>query len=107
MRKRGYGFVAGADRTGARARIIAQFEGHALPCSARLPSIQSEVNIDAASIRSEVFAMEWPPRSGVQREFPEVDAGGWFTIARAIEKMLPGQRPFLEQLRDKVAKAKR
>ncbi len=66
-----------------------------------------EGNIDAASIRSEVFAMEWPPRSGVQREFPEVDAGGWFTIARAMEKMLPGQRPFLEQLRDKVAKATR
>jgi len=61
-------------------------------------------NIDAASIRSNVFSMEWPPRSGIQREFPEVDAGGWFTVERAMAKLLPGQRPFLVQLQAELAK---
>lgn len=61
-------------------------------------------SIDADSIRSNVFAMEWPPRSGIRREFPEIDSGGWFTVERAMEKLLPGLRPFLDQLRDQLAK---
>lgn len=55
-------------------------------------------NVDAASVKSNMFSMEWPPGSGRQREFPEVDRGGWFTIAQAREKLLPGQRGFLDQL---------
>ena len=57
-----------------------------------------EENIDATSIKSNLFSMEWPPRSGKQQEFPEVDKGGWFTIGLAQEKLLPGQCGFLEQL---------
>ncbi len=44
------------------------------------------------------FAMEWPPKSGKQMRFPEVDRAEWFTVERALEKILPGQRGFLEQL---------
>jgi predicted NUDIX family NTP pyrophosphohydrolase len=62
-----------------------------------------EGNIDATSIKSNLFSMEWPPRSGRQQEFPEVDKGGWFTIGQAQEKLLPGQRGFLEQLLKIVA----
>lgn len=58
-----------------------------------------EGNIDAKSIRSNMFSMEWPPRSGREQEFPEVDKGGWFTIAQAQNKLLPGQRGFLAQLK--------
>lgn len=58
-----------------------------------------EGNIDATSIKSNMFSMEWPPRSGKEQDFPEVDKGGWFTIAQAQEKLLPGQRGFLEQLK--------
>lgn len=61
-----------------------------------------EGNIDAASIKSNMFSMEWPPRSGNQQEFPEVDRGGWFTIAQAQEKLLPGQRGFLDELQRKL-----
>src|SRR5436190_17550640 len=40
-------------------------------------------DIDAASIKSNLFRMEWPPGSGTQREFPEVDRGQWFTMSQA------------------------
>jgi predicted NUDIX family NTP pyrophosphohydrolase len=57
-----------------------------------------EGDIDASSIESNTFAMEWPPRSGKMQEFPEVDRGGWFTLAAARARMLNGQRGFLERL---------
>jgi predicted NUDIX family NTP pyrophosphohydrolase len=55
-------------------------------------------DIDASSVRSNTFAMEWPPHSGKQQEFPEVDRGAWFTVAAANEKILPGQRGFIREL---------
>ena len=57
-----------------------------------------EGDIDPAAVVSNLFAMEWPPGSGKTRQFPEVDRGGWFTLDGAREKILPGQRGFLEQL---------
>ena len=55
-------------------------------------------DIDASSIKSNSFTIEWPPRSGQRQEFPEVDRGEWFAISTARDKILPGQRGFLEQL---------
>lgn len=63
-------------------------------------------DIDASSIASNTFSMEWPPRSGRQQQFPEVDRGGWFTIAAAREKILRGQRGFLDQLQEHLGSAK-
>jgi predicted NUDIX family NTP pyrophosphohydrolase len=57
-----------------------------------------EGDCDAASIKSNTFSMEWPPHSGKQQEFPEVDRAGWFTIPTAKGKILKGQVPFLEEL---------
>ena len=57
-----------------------------------------EGNCDSRAIRSNTFAMEWPPRSGRQQEFPEVDRAGWFAVDLAKEKILEGQRGLLEQL---------
>jgi len=57
-----------------------------------------EGDIDAAAITSNTFSIEWPPRSGVSREFPEIDRAGWFTLAEAREKLLPGQLPLLDEL---------
>ena len=57
-----------------------------------------EGDIDAAAITSNTFSMEWPPKSGMTCEFPEVDRGGWFTLAQARDKLLPGQVPLLDQL---------
>ncbi|HVP88396.1 MAG TPA: NUDIX domain-containing protein, partial [Casimicrobiaceae bacterium] len=60
-------------------------------------------DIDASSITSNTFSMEWPPRSGKEQEFPEVDRGGWFTIAAAREKILPGQLGFIDQLEEHIS----
>lgn len=57
-----------------------------------------EADFDAASVVSNTFSMEWPPRSGKMREFPEVDRAGWFDLEQAAAKMNAGQRPLLEQL---------
>jgi len=62
-----------------------------------------EGNIDATSIKSNMFSIEWPPRSGKEQEFPEVDRGGWFKILQAREKLLKGQFGFLEELQEKLA----
>lgn len=57
-----------------------------------------EGDVDAAAVRSNSFTMEWPPRSGQTREFPEVDRAAWFDLHTARAKLLPGQRGFLDQL---------
>lgn len=57
-----------------------------------------EGEFDPAALKSNTFHMEWPPRSGQQKEFPEVDQAEWFTIVDARRKMLEGQTPFLDQL---------
>lgn len=55
-----------------------------------------EANLDAGAIRSNMFSMEWPPKSGRMREFPEVDKAGWFSLPEAGSKILKGQRPILD-----------
>lgn len=53
---------------------------------------------DASAMRSNTFTLEWPPKSGRYREFPEADRAAWFDLAMARLKLLPGQRPLLDQL---------
>ena len=57
-----------------------------------------EGDCDAASIRSNTFTLEWPPRSGRTAAFPEVDRGAWFAIREARQRILPSQAPLLDQL---------
>lgn len=57
-----------------------------------------EGDFDPATLKSNTFAMEWPPRSGKMREVPEVDRAGWFTPGEAERKLLQGQRPILAAL---------
>ena len=57
-----------------------------------------EGEVDPASLRSNTFSMEWPPKSGKYQEFPEVDRALWCGLAIARKKLLPGQRSFLDQL---------
>jgi predicted NUDIX family NTP pyrophosphohydrolase len=49
--------------------------------------------------------MEWPPKSGKQQEFPEVDRAEWFEVDAARLKILKGQAPFIDQLLRKVQNA--
>jgi len=61
-----------------------------------------EGDCDPASIRSNLFSMEWPPRSGKTHEFPEVDRADWFTLEAAREKILKSQIEFLDRFVAKV-----
>lgn len=61
-----------------------------------------EGDCDPAAARSIVFRMEWPPKSGVEVEFPEIDRVAWFAIPEAGRRILPGQAPFLAQLESLV-----
>jgi predicted NUDIX family NTP pyrophosphohydrolase len=54
--------------------------------------------LDTASVRSNTFSLEWPPRSGKMREFPEVDRASFFSLELARQKMNPAEQPFLERL---------
>ncbi len=59
-----------------------------------------EGDADPATLHSNTFSMEWPPRSGKTREFPEIDRAEWFSMDTAREKILQGQRVFLDRLLD-------
>jgi predicted NUDIX family NTP pyrophosphohydrolase len=61
-------------------------------------SVEVTAEIDVAAISSNTFTMEWPPRSGSMKEFPEVDRAGWFSLPEAEVKILAGQRPMLADL---------
>jgi predicted NUDIX family NTP pyrophosphohydrolase len=60
-------------------------------------------DFDASTVHSNTFPMEWPPRSGRTREFPEVDRAEWFTLEQARERINPGQIPLLERLERALA----
>jgi predicted NUDIX family NTP pyrophosphohydrolase len=57
---------------------------------------------DPSKLTSNTFSMEYPPGSGRQREFPEVDRAGWFSMEEAGRKILKGQAPLLDELRRKL-----
>jgi len=57
-----------------------------------------EGDCDSSKVQSNTFKMEWPPRSGKQQEFPEIDRAEWFTIEMAKKKLLKGQVGFIEEL---------
>src|SRR5512135_1174032 len=83
------------------------FEGDLLPLT---PLIQPGGKIitvwafqgdcDPGASRSNTFSMEWPPGSGRQQEFPEVDRAAWFPLDVAKEKINYGQVGFLEELEE-------
>lgn len=57
-----------------------------------------EQDFDVAALRSNTFTLEWPPRSGTERTFPEVDRAAWFPLEAARAKLLAGQVPLLDAL---------
>ena len=61
-----------------------------------------EGDFDSSSVRSNLFSMEWPPKSGRTQEFPEIDRGEWFPIEAAQTKLLKGQVGFLVELASKL-----
>jgi len=61
-----------------------------------------EGEIDAGAMRSNLFPLEWPPRSGKYIQVPEVDRGEWFSIEMAKQKIIPSLSPLLSELIENV-----
>lgn len=61
-----------------------------------------EGQLDVNKIHPNTFSIEWPPHSGRQQSFPEIDKAAWYTLAAAREKLLPAQLPLLDELEQKV-----
>ena len=62
----------------------------------------AEGDFDPARLASNSFSLEWPPRSGREREFPEVDRAEWFEPERAREKILPAQAELIDRLLERL-----
>lgn len=63
-----------------------------------------EHDLDAATITSNTFEIEWPPRSGKRQAFPEVDRAAWFTAEEALQKINKGQAPLIRQLIERLGR---
>ena len=63
-----------------------------------------EGEFDPLRIKSNVFSMEWPPRSGRLHEFPEIDRASWFDLETGRAKINPAQIPLLEELQKKTSR---
>jgi predicted NUDIX family NTP pyrophosphohydrolase len=58
----------------------------------------AEADFDVMAVKSNLFTLEWPPKSGKKVEFPEVDRAEWFALEEARRRILKGQEPFLDRL---------
>jgi predicted NUDIX family NTP pyrophosphohydrolase len=67
----------------------------------------AEGDFDPAALESNTFEMEWPPRSGREVEFPEVDRADWFALEEAKRRLLPAQGEFLDRLLEHLGRAVR
>ena len=61
-----------------------------------------EGNIDPSKIISNQFEMEWPPRSGKMKSFPEIDRAGWFDVNDAMKMINTGQSSLITDLQNKI-----
>lgn len=55
-------------------------------------------DFDPAELKSNLFQIEWPPKSGRTQQFPEVDRAQWFTPEVAIQKIISGQAALIDEL---------
>ncbi|HXR86545.1 MAG TPA: NUDIX domain-containing protein [Stellaceae bacterium] len=107
---------AGEERLAAAIREFAEETGTALAGHfGVLPAIKQaggkwvyafaiEGDLDPATLVSNEFEMEWPPRSGKRARFPEVDRGAWFTLAEARRRINKGQAALLDALGKSLAR---
>jgi predicted NUDIX family NTP pyrophosphohydrolase len=68
----------------------------------RVRAWAAEGDFDPATLQSNTFTMQWPPRSGEEREFPEVDRAEWFSPEEARQKLIPAQAAFVDRLLERL-----
>ena len=76
---------------------------HKQPSGKTIVAWALEGDFDPAQLKSNTFALEWPPRSGRMAEFPEVDRARWYAIDEASEQINKGQRPIIVALVERLA----
>lgn len=89
------------EETGFAPNVNGEFRflGQIRQSTAKIVSVWAlEGDLDAARARSNLFSMEWPPKSGTMREFPEADRAEWVSIDTARKKLVKGQVEFLDRL---------
>ncbi|UFZ02797.1 NUDIX domain-containing protein [Bradyrhizobium ontarionense] len=64
----------------------------------RVEAFAAETDLDAETIVSNEFELEWPPHSGRLQRFPEVDRAAWFDLAEARRRINPAQAALLDRL---------
>ena len=88
-----------AEETGGHVEGEAIALGAFRQSSAKIVDVWAvEGDFDPATLKSNTFTLEWPPRSGRSTEVPEVDRAEWFTPDQAERKILKGQRAVIEAL---------
>jgi predicted NUDIX family NTP pyrophosphohydrolase len=68
----------------------------------RVEAFALEGDLDPATIRSNSFELEWPPKSGQRQRYPECEQARWMSLAEARNYMLPSQLPLLDTLEAKL-----
>lgn len=58
--------------------------------------------INPEGVKSNMFEMEWPPKSGKMAEFPELDKFEWFNAQTTLEKLLPAQTPLVHEVMERL-----
>lgn len=91
------GFEAGSAASG---RDLGSFRQ---PSGKRLHVWALEGDCDPLALNSNLFEMEWPPKSGRRASFPEVDRGAWFDRAEALRRISRGQAPIIDKFYAEVA----
>lgn len=88
-----------AEETGMRPRGEFRPLGEQLqPGRKVVTAFAVEGDFDPATLKSNSFELEWPPKSGRIATFPEVDRAAWFSPEEARDRILPGQREFIARL---------
>jgi predicted NUDIX family NTP pyrophosphohydrolase len=88
-----------AEETGSRVEGEATSLGSFRQSAGKIVDVWAvEGDFDPATLKSNTFTLEWPPRSGRTRKVPEVDRAEWFTPEAAARKIIKGQRPILDAL---------
>lgn len=59
-------------------------------------------DFDTSKIISNLFSLQWPPRSGIIQQYPEIDSAQWFEVQQARKKLLKGQQAFLARLMEEL-----
>lgn len=95
-----------AEETGWTAAAILEPLGDVRQAGGKIVSAFAMAgDYDPATVRGNGFDLEWPPRSGRIRTFPEIDRAAWFALPEARLKILAGQAPLLDRLAARLAAA--